>query len=607
MKTRNIILSAIASAVLCSCNGFLTELPTSLTADYVYRSQEAVEAGVFGIYEKLEKAVGGTAFSYYLQNGSRFQDWTGDRTSMSWEQSIYMTMFSSTSDNQSLYSSLYEGVNRCNSVLEGVQNSQSVSEDFKIPILAEVRFLRAEFYFILARLYGDLPLILSTPRNVEDVCVPRSSYMKVYKQILDDLDYANKNMRTKEEQEKINPGKGRFYRMAANAVMAKVYIQIACYLESPDDQFFDISKPGRYPDFSECGLPDAESAWRAALEAAESVINDPLHTYDLEPDYRNLFRWDPLEHPEDYMSKERIMALQTSAVAGTHQRASYRLWKNPKGTRETTGNNSNAGRARPNKIVWEMWGRLYDGKEGSIDGYESKCIKTPPDDPRINVTYAYNKVDRFVDGQEASERCFPSRAGEAKRDAYWMKNFSKAYKADAGTADYYLLRMADVYFDAAEAAASLGDANKAVDYINVIHRRARQSVDDPQGNPAPEPRNLSASEFGSKEALINRIFWEREFEEHGEDHEWFVTHRRGARWLITNILEPWNEFMCKDINLGEDKNTNSMWAPFNCTKDNPPTTDFATVRAALICAFPNYELRYNTALGASAQNDFYIK
>ena len=35
--------------------------------------------------------------------------------------------------------------------------------------------------------------------------------------------------------------------------------------------------------------------------------------------------------------------------------------------------------------------------------------------------------------------------------------------------------------------------------------------------------------------------------------------------------------------------------------------DIQTVRAGLLLAFPDQELRYNTALGYSAQNDFFIE
>ena len=611
---------AIAScAILSSCTKFLTQEPNSLVSDNAFSSAESIEASVFGIYSQLETAIGGTNFTYYLQNGSRFQDWTGDRTSMEWEQSIYMTLFSDTSSNQNLYASLYSGVNRCNAVIAGVSASEGVDEEYKRKIIAEVRLLRGEFYFVLARLYGDLPLLDETPSAVEDACIPRSSYMKVYEFIIGDLKYAKDNMRSKSEQEKVNPGKGRFYNMAAAALLSKVYIQIACYLESPEDQFFDITRPERVPDFSACGIESAQQAWTKALEEAEAVIEDP--TYDLEPDYRNLFRWQPSKHPEDYLSKERIMVLQTSASSGQKLRASWRLWQNPYGTLEDTGKNSNAGRMRPNRIVWQKWGEFYNGTLGTVqydktqeDGtkvstdFETKAYVTPPDDPRVAVTYGYTSVRKKKDGSTSSEACYPAKGGDPKRDAYFRKHYSATYNNDPGDADYYLLRMADVYFDAAEAAASLGDMQKAVDYVNVVHERARRSVDDPDNNPATEPGNLSASQFSSPEDLIVRIFWEREFEEHGEDHEWFITRRRGAGWLIRNILEPWNEFMCKDINLGTDaatQNTNSMWAAFGCTKDNPPATDLKTVRAALLCAFPSYEIRYNTS--GIAQNDFYIK
>ena len=90
-------------------------------------------------------------------------------------------------------------------------------------------------------------------------------------------------------------------------------------------------------------------------------------------------------------------------------------------------------------------------------------------------------------------------------------------------------------------------------YVNVILKRARESVD---GAPAAEPRDIQASEFASRQELVNRIFWERCFEMPFEHHEYFDTHRFGAQWIIDNISKPKNEFLYlpeqEDFLMGDD-------------------------------------------------------
>ena len=130
---------------------------------------------------------------------------------------------------------------------------------------------------------------------------------------------------------------------------------------------------------------------------------------------------------------------------------------------------------------------------------------------------------------------------------YYKKYYDPTYDNSVGNADLYVMRLAEVYLIAAEACANLCESasdaygTKAVDYVNVILERARNSVD---GEPAAEPQAWTASKFNnSKEALVNAIFWERCYEMPFEHHEYFDTHRMGARWLAENIAKPKNAFL----------------------------------------------------------------
>ena len=68
-----------------------------------------------------------------------------------------------------------------------------------------------------------------------------------------------------------------------------VYTWIASYMTSPYDQFFDTTKPSRYPDFTDCGVDTPDQAWKIVLEETEKLIIGPESPYALESDYRNLF------------------------------------------------------------------------------------------------------------------------------------------------------------------------------------------------------------------------------------------------------------------------------------------------------------------------------
>lgn len=604
MKNKYKFILAALAILPVSCTEFLTELPsTSVVAENAYSSKVTVEADVNGVYSGLQYYCG-ASFTQYVTNSSGYQNWTGNRTTIEWTQSEYLTLFSESSANSTLYKTMYSAISKANSLIEGIRNS-SFDDEYKSQIEAEGRFLRAYFYFTLVRIYGDVPLIDFVAKELSDVNIPRTPYQQVYKFILDDLDYAFENMRTKEEAEAAAPNLARCYNYAAMAVKGEVLMWIACLMECPEDQWMDLSKEGRYPDFSNCGLSNAKDAWTKSLECSEKVINDPESPYALEPDFRNLFRWDPEEHPEDYSSPERIITVQNTITASSNGMVTWGLWSNPYGTLSYTGKWSNAGRQRPSRFTWNEWGKRHGGVAGGNANFPDVYTTIP--DPRIPVTYAYSKViayDANVAGATKTSTVFPSAtsAGNSSTNHYYIKCFSKTINANNGSADSYVMRMGTVYLNAAEAAASLDQKDKAVGYLNALYQRARVSKD---GEPAEYPKDRTASEFTTTKDLVNTIMWERVFEQDGEGHSIFDTHRRGAQWLIDNIIKPFNEYATNPIMA------TLVGQIFYSTKASfgaKYREDYNTVKAALLGAFPKYELQYNTALDEiEDQNDFFIQ
>lgn len=86
---------------------------------------------------------------------------------------------------QSLWARYYDGVNRCNVVTDGLKpDNTKLSDAVKTQSVAEVKFLRAYYYFMLTNFYGKIPLRLSVS-NV--AAFPASTQAQVYLQIEKDL------------------------------------------------------------------------------------------------------------------------------------------------------------------------------------------------------------------------------------------------------------------------------------------------------------------------------------------------------------------------------------------------------------------------------------
>ena len=61
-----------------------------------------------------------------------------------------------------LWNKYYTGIYRANLVLEKIDGVQSIDPTFKARAIAEMKFLRAYYYFDLVRFFGNIPLITKT-------------------------------------------------------------------------------------------------------------------------------------------------------------------------------------------------------------------------------------------------------------------------------------------------------------------------------------------------------------------------------------------------------------------------------------------------------------
>ena len=617
-----------------SCN-FLEELPASnLVGEQVFESIEASQSALQGCYQSL-LGLYGSHFLNYVQGASVLQHIQTNQVE-SW---FNHTLYSNHSSNGKLYANVYSAIAKCNSFIDNA-NASELPEEWVVESVAQVRFLRAYIYFFATRIWGDLPLVLDRVVTIGQAEVGRTSYQKIYKTILDDLAYAEQNLKSRTEQSIEEIQKGHVCNYSATALKAKVYVQIASLMTSAsnkvDDQWFDLKKEGRYPDFNECGIPkdDVQKAWTLALDCAEKVMDEG--PFDLEADYANLFRFLPDEYPEDYLSKERILVIPvtSSVTGGSYVYASWSLPKQPYGSAETTTDNGNKLRIRPTRFIWHKWCEKYGSDSDYVEAedeelgafsYYSGCP-----DPRMDASYfagTYYTGNEFS-GKKSTARCYPyeSRVAFSPSDdistmnttasqncvPIYKKGFSKSYRGTGtgGDADIYLFRYADVILLAAEAAANLGQTDKAVGYVNLVLERARNSTNSNSNYPhtfgdtkqAVAPAAWDSGDYKDKDDLILAIMWERIFEMDYECHSFFDIRRYGATYYVENFVKPFNEFMHTNANkrLWEKSPMHLFGTDYQ--------KDISRVRAGLLIAYPEYELLNNPALDYSTgQNDFFIE
>ena len=91
----------------------------------------------------------------------------------------------------------YLGIQRANIVIDRLNAyvGSGVSDADRSRILGEAHFLRAWFYFQLARYYGEVPLVLNETTDLSKLNTKKASLAEVYAQVISDYEKDRKSTR----------------------------------------------------------------------------------------------------------------------------------------------------------------------------------------------------------------------------------------------------------------------------------------------------------------------------------------------------------------------------------------------------------------------------
>ncbi len=174
---------------------------------------------------------------------------------------------------------LYKVITLCNHSLEQIDAHKHLLSDLQLTnYKAEVRALRAIYYWYLLDLFGHVPVIYSDVPLSQVKQTRRSQVFRyVYNElleVLDDLPYGHSANR--------GPFYGRVTKSVANFVLAKLALNAEVYT---DDNWID----GARPDGSEIMLPvrtGTLNAWEATVYFCDEITIDD---FELEESYFNNF------------------------------------------------------------------------------------------------------------------------------------------------------------------------------------------------------------------------------------------------------------------------------------------------------------------------------
>jgi starch-binding outer membrane protein, SusD/RagB family len=418
----------------------------------------------------------------------------------------------------------YRGINQANAVVNRSESVEGVSEALKNTRVAEARFLRALYYFVLTRHYGDIHLSLEETVGVE-VEANKTSAEEIYmKAIIPDLEFAASNLPNTQSDY------GRATKAAAEFLLAKALMTRS------------------YKSFAES--TDASRA--------ENLMSNVINNYGFELQESVLDMWSL----DNEVNSEFIWTVQNGksqvdeGLDGFgHRGHLYFLMeydKKPGMTRDTE-NGRPWKRFRPTDYMLSLYDRTIDRRYDET--FKHVWYSNNPNVPNLKVgdTALYipgpgldkNGIDqdaKWTDAAKAGVLHQVYTTGDYNNRTFpslnkWIDNTRPNRQHTQGQRDYVLMRLADAYLIRAEARLKQGNKSDAAADLNTVRTRAAWDGKEAE-------MQITAADVD-----IYFILEERARELLGENHRWFDLTRTGKLIELVKLHNPTSAGNIQDHNV----------------------------------------------------------
>ena len=603
MKIKSILklgTLALLTAALPACS-FLDTDPQIIPDDGYYNSEQKLIYGLTGVYGVLNsEALYGNYYSLQIANADDLCYFNNYNNSESRPDRYNHS--AGTATIYDTWSKLYEGIKNANRYIEAVEKTEIDPGKLSVDIglyIAEARFLRAYYHFLLAQAWGDVPLRVkaTTSPNPNDVQMAATPQEQVLKWCADEIEATIPDL-----YEPIDNTPSRVSQTVAQGILARVYLFMAGESVKQID-----------------GLDKKEMYRRAAYWANEVIAS---HKHDLNESYEEIFinmirdQYDTQFH--ESMWEAEFLGDRTSATDWTNGRigdliglrsqsrttnysewacnysygyynGSYTLWQ-LYWENDRTADETASATVIDKRLTWNLPGYNYRGMNNQKISYKNKAgetvtrylqqtqsmFKTPwvynnnfamPDIEGLDQTIedAFDPADLVYD---PTVMCAVRNAGKWRRETVYEKQMSA--KSLYTTINFPILRYADVLLMYAEAINEYAGApdDQAKEAIREIRKRAGVKTDESLLGDYRSFRDLVRNERGRELAFEGLRKWD---------------------------LIRWGTFVEKMHNAGTNQPTENKYR--NVSYTNYASANYANVTARHIyLPIPTKELAVNHAL-----------
>lgn len=501
---KKLIYIAITGCILfgTACKKLLDEDVRNQISNLYLNTPAGVEDGVRGCYATLRYWYGGQSAGWMTVFGTdEYQNGNADATFANYTANLNPA----NGQIREIWNNLYQGINDCNTMIDAIPNS-GMAEPLKSTRLAEVRALRAHYYFLLVQQYGALDL-RTTPTTSASREAKRAPIADVYKLIIDDLTYAVSKLPA------TTPDYGRLTWPAAKHMLAKVYLTRASSTAATSTDYDnaaalakDVIANGGYKlvaDFSELyaqpSKPNTETMW--ACQYSNNAISEPTVA---PPSGTNISAWN---------------------AANFDFCASY---ESQLGMQRDLGNGRPFAHYRPTTYMINLYNKTADSRWAKT--FKTVWFCNKPGTYTINgksVTFKAGDtcvvtLDHEITAAQRNAIRYNVLTPSTYTNALWPMNqkFQDSLRAGVndsrGVKDFPIYRLGETYLIVAEALTMTGRTAEAATYINML--RARSIIQGP--TPAATAANTAAMQVTAADMNIDFILDERARELSGEFQRW---------------------------------------------------------------------------------------
>ncbi len=447
---------------------------------------------------------------------------------------------------------LYRGINQANAVLGRSEGITGVSDATKLQRQAEVKFLRAFYYFYLVQTWGDVHLTLEETIGAQ-VTANKTSQATIYKDaIIPDLEFAIANLPATQSNY------GRATKAAAQFLLAKAYLTrgyqsfgSASDFTTAETLFTAVIGGGfslvpTHKDlWDQSKQLNTEVIWAIQystdliLNGGDTGVGNRGHLYfgmeyDIQPGMiRDIANGRPFKRfrPTDYM----VGIWATARVNDQRYEDTYKhVW--------ICNDNRTSGNGIPkwkqihvDKGAKKLGGALVTatdiGKNRFALGDTALFIPGPGQDAKWLADEKLKVRYTVITRTQAS---YPASTLPTSNSNYYPKDpffynerlfptigkffdpLRSTIQWERGSRDWFVMRLADALLLRAEARFKQGGKNQqAADDINVVRTRAAK------------PGKVAAMQITDTQVNIDRILLERALELDAEQLRWFDLARTG--------------------------------------------------------------------------------